>query len=337
MRRLLWAPVLLPALAVLAGAEPTQTPAAGPYAVTAEAGPWMICAASFSGPEAPDQAAQLAAYLRTKHRMAAYTFNLADEARRQEEEEYQRAKAASPYGFARRRHTRRTEQCAVLVGGFPDVEAANAALPAVRQLPVPESGVPLGDREIAVDKDNRKLVASPFARSMVVRNPAAPHAARPKSTYDPDWEKWNSGEKYSLLANPKGWTLVVKEYSGNTVIQSQGGPENLTGGVIQKIQNLKSGEGLAASAKQAHALAEFLRQPQLGYEAYVLHMRSSSIVTVGGFDGPDDPALVRMQERLATLSFVADPRAQAAGAQSKGDPIKLFARPAPMEVPHKGK
>jgi hypothetical protein len=336
MRRLLWVPALASAAvlagAVLAQAPGGQAPAANAYAVTADVGPWMICAASFSGPEAPGQAAQLAEYLRTKHRMAAYTFNLADEARRQEDEEYERAKATNPY--ARHRRTRHTEQCAVLVGGFPDMDAAKAGLPAVRQLPVPEAGVPLPDREFAVDDKGNRLVASPFARSMVVRNPAVRQAPTPKPTYDPDWEKWNSGEKFSLLENPKGWTLVVKEYSGNTVIQSQGDSDSM---LSKMIQRLKPAEGLNASAKQAHALAEFLRQPQLGFDAYVLHMRTSSIVTVGGFDGPDDPALLRTQERLAKLSFVADPTAQPAGAKPQGDPIKLFARPIPMQVPRKGK
>ena len=45
----------------------------------------------------------------------------------------------------------------------------------------------------------------------------------------------------------------------------------------------RTGEALGAAGLQAHELARFLRTPQLGlgFEAYVLHTRNKSVVTVG--------------------------------------------------------
>src|SRR5262249_14963062 len=87
----------------------------------------------------------------------------------------------------------------------------------------------------------------------------------------------------------------------------------------------KPGDVLGASAKQAHELARVLRLPNFGFTAYVLHTRTSSVVTVGEFDGPDDPALQRVQSRLAAL------RVSSPGVP--GDPFGLMPRPVPVQVP----
>ena len=51
---------------------------------------------------------------------------------------------------------------------------------------------------------------------------------------------------------------------------------------------------------QAHETARVLRK--LGFEAYVLHTRHHSIVTIGSFSGPTDQAMVSTANRLAALN-----------------------------------
>jgi len=58
----------------------------------------------------------------------------------------------------------------------------------------------------------------------------------------------------------------------------------------------------------------------------VLHTRTNSVVTVGEFDGPNDPALLRTQEQLSRFSFK--------NGKTNETAFKLFAKAMPMEVPH---
>src|SRR5262249_32940830 len=59
-------------------------------AIAPDAGPWMILAASYVGPEAPRLAHEMAAEIRTRFKMPAYVFNRGDEERRKQEFETQR-------------------------------------------------------------------------------------------------------------------------------------------------------------------------------------------------------------------------------------------------------
>jgi hypothetical protein len=73
---------------------------------------------------------------------------------------------------------------------------------------------------------------------------------------------------------------------------------------------------LSAAAMQAHETARVLRK--LEFDAYVLHTRTSSIVTVGGFDSREDPNIARIQKAITTLKISA---------------LDLYTSPLPMEVP----
>jgi hypothetical protein len=339
MRRLLVAPALVLALALGAGpgdAQPLPAPDMNQdLAVTPQAGAWLICAASYSGPNAPYLARQLALQIRSRHNLNAYVFNHADEERRQLREEFERRQALHPDVPMRRKTVRLEEQCAVLVGGYRDAAAANAALKTIRALPLPELKLPTGEPAYdymllsVPDPEKKGMVlqrapVNPFTTAFVIRNPTvAQQQAKPK--FDPAWTKLNAYEDYSLLKCPRRYTLVVKEYVGNTVVQPHSGVSGFMD--LLGLGN-RMGEGLRGAGKQANALAKFLRQPQLGFTAYVLHTRNSSIVTVGEFDDPDGEEVQRLQRQIAKLRFSADPR-----NPNAPDPIGLMAHPAPMEVP----
>jgi hypothetical protein len=330
--------VALAGLIVSAGADPR---AADPYAITADAGPWVICAASYIGEEAHNLSHQMAERLRKDYHLAAYVFDRGD-AERQQDLEMHRKKEQF-YGVTLPfRHPQYTASCAVLIGGFANMEEANAALLKVKKLEAPalklSNGQEATDMEFMLkqlpDKKGGEMVrvkVNPLSRSLVVPNPTAPPEREERPKVDPAWKELNASESYSLLKNSKAWTLVVKEYAGPAKLQQQGMPASFLGKGSQP--DYKPGEAMRAAGLQAHALAEFLRNKQIGFDAYVLHTRFSSIVTVGAFDSPDDPEIQRTKRRLESLSFRAAPGA-ASGAPVTGDPIGLIAHPLPMEVPH---
>src|SRR5262245_3875049 len=97
----------------------SDLPAKDPNAITPDAGPWVICVASYRGEEARNLAAQMAAQVRERHQMAAYVFDRGDAQMRQDWQEHlQREKACNlpPDVHLPFRHPRYPINCAVLVG-----------------------------------------------------------------------------------------------------------------------------------------------------------------------------------------------------------------------------
>ena len=82
-----------------------------------------------------------------------------------------------------------------------------------------------------------------------------------------------------------------------------------------------------AAATNAHNFAHALREAKL--EAYVLHTPRSSIVTVGAFDGLDDPALQSMQQLLGSRFQQLD--AILASRIGPGASMGLLPTPLPWE------
>jgi hypothetical protein len=220
--------------------------------------------------------------------------------------------------------TRVSEQCAVLVGGYKDIEDARKNLEKIKKLPPPdlklEQGketsdviniyVPTADKKGA---EIRRERVNPFTRAFVVRNPLIPNQTIANNKPDPVLKTLNADEKYSLLKNSKSVTLVVKEYNGSAILQST---KAVTTSFMDKLFGSRQGDMLGAAALQAHETARVLRK--LEFDAYVLHTRTSSIVTVGGFDSRDDPNLAKIQKAITTLKITA---------------LDLYTNPLPMDVP----
>ncbi len=168
---------------------------------------------------------------------------------------------------------------------------------------------------------------NPFPTSFVAPNPTIQRQQETKKA-DPFLKTLNEDEEYSLLKNPRPWTLAVKEYVGDTMVMSRTADSSPS--MLDKLFNpKKSADTLRAAGLQAHELARVMRTPVsdqnpfLGFEAFVLHTRHSSIVTVGRFTGPDDPEMRKTAERILQLKLQSkDP---------KQPSIDLFA--APMEIP----
>lgn len=314
-------------------ASPRSAPE-NPYPVTPDAGAWMICAATYIGPDGPVLSRQVATELREKHQLATYIFNRGDEERRKQDEEFEAMKKRYNNAPIRKKIYRVQDQYAVLIGGFKDFESASAFLPKVRKMAPPKLQLEEGKNPYEVmtyqdvDPETKKQVTksalvNPYSNAMVVRNPAAPPDSKNKPKWDPFWKQLNAHEEYSLLKNPSKMTLVIKEYMGARTLQQQQTSSTFLNAL--GLGGSRPGEHLDGAAQQAHELARFLRQPSIGMTSYVLHTRYSSVVTIGGFENPDDPEMQRLARMITNLKFSTK--------NGGNDPIGLLPSPIPVEVP----
>lgn len=317
-------------LAPRQGPDPNQD-----VLVRPENGEWLIMIQTYQGPGAPLMARQLVGELRQSYKLDAYAFNFGEEERKAE---YERVKAIvekqrewlrqnnMPLDQPIRvRYTRIPLQVGVLVGGYPTDEEARRALDQIRKLPPPDPTkvqldkkwfVEFGkDQEGLVAKDKKIVTVNPFERAFICRNPTTKHD-RPE-----EWDKldiaalrrMNAAEEFSLLKCPKALTLAIKSFQTPTVVQSS----SSKGSFLENLGFGKKEERADAAAVSAHNLAELLRKAKL--DAYVLHTKYTSVVTVGGYDSLEDPNLRAMQNLLQT--------------RLKLDFVQLFPQPIPMKVP----
>jgi hypothetical protein len=327
---------VLAALAVQ-GRGPAQVggTAATGFDVHPGLGPWMICTTYYTGPEARQLATRLVTELREHYHLPAYIFNYTDEERQKEEERIRKERERirqileqqeralgqmehAPVAPIHIRTRRFEDQCGVLLGGYKDEKSARADLDHIKKLEPPDpKRVPMATIWInnPVKKMLEQTYVSPFAKSFVVPNPTIKREqAAERNQPDPFLKRFNEGEAFNLLKCPKHFTLAVSQFHGASTVQSQLAPEKSS--FLDKL-GMGGGESLQASALNAHNVAELLRK--LNLEAYVLHTRYYSLVTVGGFDSLDDPRLRAAQRQLAQL-------------MPKLSPIPMLPKALPVDV-----
>lgn len=208
------------------------------------------------------------------------------------------------------------EQWAVLIGGFKTADDARAAVAVVKKLPIPKDTALLdvalvgGDTNSKEEKGEWKsnyAYINPYASAMVVPNPAtATLNLEEKAKLEPFVVKLNEGVENSLLKAKKPWTLLVKSYSAPSIRGAGDGEEKSVFDRVKKSFTSDPADILRATAAEAELLAKALRNPDMKprtYEAFVLHHRVGSIVTVGQFDAPDDPELLKLQQELLGIAF----------------------------------
>jgi hypothetical protein len=309
------------------------------YQVTPDVGPWLICAKSYMGEMAPQFAHDLVLELRSRYDLPAYVFNRGAEERRKlqdelekqrrDQEEQLRLAGLQPDMPIPLRHVRIEEQCAVLIGGYKDMETARKALEKIKKLEPPKS-VPAEyvfqarPDEKGTGRVLERAQIKPFAASFVAPNPTVPQEKpselRGVDSYD-FLKKLNAGESFNLLKCGKPWTLAIKEFRGPTIVQ----PKSTSTNIMEKLMG-QSGDQLSASAMNAHNMAECLNK--IGYHAYVLHTRTSSVVCVGAYDKPDDHALQTTRQVLLSSQFSTP--------NFPGTESGLMPQLLPMPVPQPG-
>lgn len=203
------------------------------------------------------------------------------------------------------------DQIAVFVGGYRSEDEAAKALAKVKTWPAPKDNRLLDGGAISkVGKEGKQVVEktylNPFPQAMIVRNPVMPKPTSQEiPRVDPFLVKLNEGRPYNLLKATGTWTLGVKTFTTPITIQSK----DADNGFMRKMGFGRGGEALRAGAEQAEALAKALREMKdqrgeaLNLEAFVLHTRTGSIVTVGQFDGPNDVTLHETRQRLMKMKF----------------------------------
>jgi hypothetical protein len=315
-------------------------------AVTPAVGPWMICVMSYVGDDAPVCARKLVCELRgPNYNLPAYVFNYATGQReklRQQIEQQRRfliEQGADPATKIHVPHMRVNDQCAVLIGGYPDMDTAHRDLGRIHALKCPDGKkVDLNvlmhlvrnnpkedvraDRPLEAQcKQADCQYANPFKTAHVVHNPTVPQdqlAAEQERADREVLKKLNAGENLSLLNCPKPVTLLLAQYTLPCPLG-----DRRTGKTFwEKIGLGHQSEREDPAAKPARSLAEGLRKAQI--EAYVLHTPNASIVTVGGFDSPQDPRLFETQ-RMIVAWRQRTPETQV---------LNLVAQPTAMPVPH---
>jgi hypothetical protein len=316
-------------------------PENSPLTITPQAGPWVICAASFcdqprSEPRARVDAEAMANEIRGHYGLPAYVFNRTAEERRAEQERVARVKeemqkklAADGLPPDTRLHVKTVrieDQYAVLVGGYKDDAIARKELERIRKLQPSDK---FARYEYVPDPKTGKVreqAVSPFQSAFVCRNPTVP-VEKPKQDAAEEiarLKQYNSSESYSLLKCSRPVTLAVRRYQGEAVVQAQ----SQTISTMERMnQERKFASVLHANANQAHQVAEFLRK--FGVEAYVLHTEYDSFVTVGSFDSKDDPRLEQMRKWF--INEMKNPNSNVGQMQTRA--MVQFCEPLPMAVP----
>lgn len=349
MKRWWLTPVVALALA-LAAVQAAPQIEADPnkdYPIDAQAGQYVVVAATYKGDDAGDLARQLVYHLRKVHNLPAYfDYNHADANRAKLEADRNRWKEQNPEVPFRHEQVTVVDQYSVLIGGFDSFEHASDfckyKLRDANLFPMPPLKLP-GNKsafginvvyktdpktgEIVIDEKTHKPVAleahyvSPYADSFASRNPALGAATK---AYDPFLKVLNAEEEFSLLKCQAPWTMAVQSYGGEAkyvpITQKTAPDKSVVGDFLDKLWGGDKPVGEAAlngAAAQAHETAGVLRK--LGFEAYVLHTRHYSIVTIGGFSGPADPGMVNAANRLAELKLI--------------DHLHLLKNPTSCEVP----
>lgn len=326
-----------PALAQTATAPPAAAAPDHPWAVKPEVGGWVIMVKAYQGPSAKALAERFAQELRTTYKVPAFLFEKGTEDRKKEEEraakERDKQRKAEEAQFLQLTERLRAEalakgfefqetplklrvpkvqyeeQWAVLVGGWPSMEAARKQLDVIRQWPAPtDTGLLDSSTILRKSGASERAYLNPFHTAFVSRNPVAPRTLDEESQTDPRMIQLNSAEELSVLRIKKPWTIVVKMYA--MPIKDIADKDGASKSPLMRVFKPEA-DPMDAICRQARAMAVALREikptakaPQARpVESYVLYTFNGAMVCAGQFDSPDDPALKAEQAYLEGMTF----------------------------------
>lgn len=245
------------------------------YSLSKQNGPWMIMVTSLWGETTEqkaraEQAANELVFELRSLGIPAYTFK--QEGHLDELDTYDRMGRAQKRYFAAQR-----DSILIIAGNYPTIEddRAQKTLKYVKQLR-PKSLDPVA-----------KLVPGgkgPLHKAFLTRNPLLPDDVKNSKGLEPLLVRLNSGTEHSLLQNRRKYSLVVASFNGKSQVDPM---------KFQEFdKKLATEVTLDNAGLESWQLTKALRSR--GIEAYVYHERFRSIVTVGGFDSPDDPEVDRL-------------------------------------------
>ncbi|GHT44851.1 hypothetical protein FACS189454_03330 [Planctomycetales bacterium] len=261
------------------------------YVLTDANGPWLIYVQSFSGQIGRQEANTLVYELRKSFRLNAYLYEITF---------VHDVKNDFKKNEAKKKHYLKSgieQNYAVVVGNFSSLEdnQFKKTLAAVKQC-----------QPKCLQKGSGSS-PQPFVRAFGFANPLLPPENQ-RGTVDKFIESINANRPYTLLRNPRRYTVQIATFTGHTVMQQNQIDEIESG--RRAFSNRKMSE-LEIGEKAAVNLCAYLRKQ--GIEAYEFHDRYCSMVTVGSFDsyGRELPD--------GTIQF--DPQIAAIIKQYQGQPI----------------
>jgi hypothetical protein len=322
------------------------------YPINENNGPWMIMAASFSGPQSEEQARRLIYELRKDFKMPAYSYQKKFDFTKSVE-----GRGLTPEGEAPKMRYNRSEdytEIAVLVGDYTTVDDPeaqkvlkrlktaspksfegqhvadlNQTLAAVRTIQKQ-----LTEAMLATEKSGQK--PGPMHNAFIITNPFLPSEYFVPKGLDKFVVEMNKAVPHSLLDCPGKYTVQVATFTGHAIILDEKRQQAIDRGELPKSY-------LEDAARSAHLLTEALRKRN--FEAYEFHDRSSSIVTVGSFDSVgtkrDDgkielnPAVHKIMTTFGVETKVVAGKSPKVGKPKKLGGIPFDMQPMPVEVPRR--
>ena len=260
-----------------------------PWLLTKQAGPFMVLAKTFRGPDSEKMALALAQELRGKHGLPAYILRSKDWPGKSNirgipptaDPALVKASVNVPEKY------RTYDEAAVLVGNEKTEKDATALLHQVKKIkPDCLNGMP------SMFKWREGL-------SMATRttNPYIPAQALYPHKHDRLIVQMNQSPR-SIANCPGQYSLQVAEFSGRSTFNDKDEK-------FQGIMNLRRSP-LATAADDAERMASKLAKDgdvqKLGQPIYVFHDRKSSRVFVGSFNSQRDPAAVEVRDSLLKLA-----------------------------------
>ena len=271
------------------------------YQLTPKHGPWMVMVTSFrnvhdrdmktEGLTAEEAAAELVFELR-KEGIPAYTFS--QDAVKGEVDVRNRLGRDDHRIYAAQR-----DMICVLAGNYESIEdkVGQKTLTYIKKfqpkfLKDAKSGAIL--RPDAAQR-------GPLSGAFMTINPVIKPDEVVQRTIDKETKYLNSGIQYPLVKNPHKYTVRVATFEGKSVTPLGNSSYRGREGMFDANLRNPLGLNLDRVGVDAANLAAFLRttkaklKGQFGDagidEAYVFHDKFQSIVTIGGFDSPDDPRI----------------------------------------------
>jgi hypothetical protein len=266
-----------------------------PYLLTREAGPFMVIAKSFRGPESARYALALALELRREYGLPAYVLRSKDFPGHSN---IRNVPPTAPPGVNKPRlsdpeRVRTYDEAVVMVGNEKTQKGASNLLHRVKKInPKCLKGVPSfwGHRE-------------GLRQALMTTNPFVPaqDLFPGKPPIDPIVKQMNQGPR-SLFKCPGRYSLQVVEFSGRSSFNV-----NALQVIDQKSLERSLRDSPLKTAHEdaerlANALAKAPEIKQLGQPVYVYHDRYASRVMIGSFNTPNDPTAVQVHDNLLKLA-----------------------------------
>ncbi len=288
-----------------------------PFLLTKEAGPFMVLAHTFRGPEATQFALALVKELRDTEHLPAFIFHLKIQPSHSNIRDVPPTAERHIEGGEKTRHPRYYDEAAVLVGNCKSTDESDKLLHRVKKMhPVCLDGLPsVWHIRKGQGLSRAMMTTNPYVAAQDIypgkafhHNLKAQHID-PGKAFDPSMlaahfesnrkadpliKKINAGPN-SILHCPGQYTLSVAEFTGKSMAIAQDArfldPQKVFGkGTLATAS--EEAEKFAAALAKNPALA---RTP---YRPYVYHDRYSSRVTLGSFRAPDDPDAQALRKLL---------------------------------------